>query len=113
MPEQNEQELTWDDLGAKHEIITLRVKGLKRPIRYFSSLPMDEALAINAKHAEDLKRGNRDGFIVDILRAVMIEPTLNTEQSARAALKSNFALLNRIVDDVSTFKEASEELPKD
>lgn len=106
-------ELSWDDIGGKRNIKQLKVPGLPRPIRYFDSLPLDVELELSAKHAEAKKAGNMTGYIIDILKEIMIEPECRTEEAARAALKASSKIIGYIIDDVATYKDAAaSETPK-
>lgn len=112
-PPAHEPELTWDEL-SKPEIKTLPVvvNGVVRHVRYFSSIPMDRALAIHAAHANDIKNGNRTAYTLALLAEVMVEPECKTPAAGRAAMRANSGLISKIIVDVTTFEPPEDDVPK-
>ncbi len=92
-----EQFLSW---GEATEIKTKRVyvERYGKYIEYKTMIPLDMLMAIQARYPKK-DRLSLQAKTVEILKAVMIMPPV-TEESARAVMKADAALITGIIADV-------------
>jgi hypothetical protein len=92
-----DQFLSW---GEATEIKTKRVfvERYGKYIEYKTMIPLDVVMSIQARHPKK-DRASTLAKTIEILKAVMVMPPI-TDESARAVMKADAALITSIIADV-------------
>ena len=87
-------------------------------VRYNTFIAMDVMLAVQAKYqmmSGTASKRNSRGFIMDMLKRVLVKPAIRTDEDARLLLKANSRVLLDILGEVlgkddEAFKTAVEDI---
>lgn len=103
---------TWGDLCQPPPVKEVKLKSGKW-IKYLPWITMDEMAEIQRKASKGRRRMDQAVFMLLILRKVMIEPKVQTEQDRRAALKADSSIVLGVINsvvDTETMDQLREEL---
>ena len=103
----DEQVANWEELSTP-SITTLHI-GNGKYVQHLSFVPFDKLIEFQAKHGLGTPH-NRDllGYMIEILKYVMVKPKIASPEEARAAAKGNSTLLLGIIESVASKKDAEE-----
>lgn len=111
---------TFEDLCESGKFVDKFYPQIGAKVRFRTFIPMDKLLQLQARHNMlTTGRGRRDsrGFLIAVLKEVMVEPRVDTKEKERLLLKSNAVVLLDILGEVlgpqeESFKAVVEDLGK-
>lgn len=108
---------TWEDLCEGGRVVEKYDPRVGAKIAYTTYIPLDEMLRLQGRHGMMEARGQRDskGFLVSVLKAVLVRPKVTTPEHERLLLKSNafvcLGILGEVMSENSeVFKAVVEDL---
>lgn len=107
---EEERFATMEDLCEGAKFVDKYYPQLQAKIRYRNFIPLDRLLQLQAKHNMLTGgRGQRDskGFLISVLKEVLIVPRIQTPETERALLKGNAAVLLDVLGEVLGQQEES------
>lgn len=95
--------LSWGDTGPKR--VRKYIPKYKKWIEFLDTIPIDRLASLQSQFMQGETK-DQLGFQMAVLKEVMIIPALQTDESRRAAMHADGALISMIITQVITIKDA-------